>query len=190
MALVVCVCCLCIAPRGGCRPASGMSTPSRCRARVHSRCQWCRDRLWAHWFCEVVCVCVCVCVWQSRCVPFSNPHVHKVTPSGKTRQDATTAVQTHWDQSTIWRGHTTPTTSATKEKEGDTSTKGSVLILTCDPLPRLVLPLSGCACSGTPTMATRGEARGHPWYRRRRYQGCPLAEPEMHNWRWHIRVKT
>ena len=49
-----------------------------------------------------------------------------------------------------------------KEKEGGTSAKSSVLMLTCVPLPHLVLPLSGCACSGTPTMATRGEARGHP----------------------------
>ena len=49
-----------------------------------------------------------------------------------------------------------------KEKEGGASAKGSVLILTCVPLPHIVLPLSGCACSGTPTMATRGEARGHP----------------------------
>ena len=49
-----------------------------------------------------------------------------------------------------------------KEKEGGTSAKGSVLMLSCVPLPHLVLPLSGCACSGTPTMATRGEARGHP----------------------------
>ena len=50
----------------------------------------------------------------------------------------------------------------TKEKEGGTPAKSSVLMLICVPLPHLVLPLSGCACSGTPTMATRGEARGHP----------------------------
>ena len=48
------------------------------------------------------------------------------------------------------------------EKGGGASAKGSVLILTCVPLPHLVLPLSGCACSGTPTKATRGEASGHP----------------------------
>ena len=29
------------------------------------------------------------------------------------------------------------------------------------PLPRLVLPLSGCLNRRTPTRATRGEARGH-----------------------------
>ena len=46
-----------------------------------------------------------------------------------------------------------------KEKGGGTSAKSSVLMLICVPLPHLVLPLSGCACSGTPTMATRGEAR-------------------------------
>ena len=67
------------------------------------------------------------------------------------------------DQSTIWRGHTRPTTSPKDGKGGGTSAKGSVLILTCVPLPHLVLPLSGCAISGTPTKATRGEARGHPW---------------------------
>ena len=32
-------------PRCGCRPASGMSTPSRCRVLVHCRGQWCRDSL-------------------------------------------------------------------------------------------------------------------------------------------------
>ena len=50
-----------------------------------------------------------------------------------------------------------------KEKEGwGASAKSSVLRLTCVPLPHLVLPLSGCACSGSPTKATRGEAGGHP----------------------------
>ena len=43
--LALAVCCLCIASRCGCTPASGLLTPSRCRALVHSRCQWCRDRL-------------------------------------------------------------------------------------------------------------------------------------------------
>ena len=33
------VCWLCIASRCWCRPASGMSTPFRCRALVHSSCQ-------------------------------------------------------------------------------------------------------------------------------------------------------
>ena len=32
-----CVCCLCIASRCGCRPVSGMSTPSRSRVLVHNR---------------------------------------------------------------------------------------------------------------------------------------------------------
>ena len=50
-----------------------------------------------------------------RCVPFGDPHVHKVTPSGETRQGAATAAQTHWGRSTMWRGHTRPTTSP---KEG------------------------------------------------------------------------
>ena len=60
------------------------------------------------------------------------------------------------------RTHQTDDKSKGRKKKGGTSAKGSVLILTCVPLPHLVLPLSGCACSGTPTMATRGEARGHP----------------------------
>ena len=49
-----------------------------------------------------------------------------------------------------------------KENEGGTSAKGYVLMLICVPLPHLVLPLSGCACSGTPTKATRGEAIAKP----------------------------
>ena len=51
-----CVCRLVIASRCGCRPASGMSTPSRCRALVHSRRQWSRDRL-GHNGCARLCVC-------------------------------------------------------------------------------------------------------------------------------------
>ena len=54
------VCCLCIASRCGCRPASGMSTQSRCRALVHSQVPMVSRPAWAQWFCEVV------CVWQSR----------------------------------------------------------------------------------------------------------------------------
>ena len=50
-----------------------------------------------------------------------------------------------------------------KKKEGGTSAKSSVLRLTCVPLPHLVLPLSGCACSATPTKAKRGEAATHNW---------------------------
>ena len=50
------VCCLCIASRCECRPASGMSTPSRCRALVHSRCQWWCDLPGDNGPCEIVCV--------------------------------------------------------------------------------------------------------------------------------------
>ena len=47
---VGCVCvCVCVrsflASRCGCRPASGLPTPSRCRDLMLSRCQWCRDLL-------------------------------------------------------------------------------------------------------------------------------------------------
>ena len=51
----------------------------------------------------------------SCCVPFGDPHVHQVTPSGETRQGAATAAQRHWGQFTIWGGHTRPTTNP---KEG------------------------------------------------------------------------
>ena len=54
-----CACCLCIASRCGCRPASGMSTPSRCRALVHSQMSMVSRPSWAQWFCEVG-------GWQSR----------------------------------------------------------------------------------------------------------------------------
>ena len=63
-----------------------------------------------------------------------------------------------WGQSTIWRGHTRPNRSTKRGKGLGTSAKSSVLILTCVPLLHLVLSLSGCACSGTPTKATRCEA--------------------------------
>ena len=57
------VCCLRIASWRGCRPASGMPTPSRCWTLVHSRCQWCRHRVGT--------IVLRSCVWQSR--P-SDPH--------------------------------------------------------------------------------------------------------------------
>ena len=56
------VCWLYITFRCGCRPASGMSTPSRCRALVHNRCQWCRDRLGRMVLRGCVCVCVAIAV--------------------------------------------------------------------------------------------------------------------------------
>ena len=39
---------------------------------------------------------------------------HRTKPG----RNAATAAQTHWSQSTIWRGHTRPTTSPKKEKKG------------------------------------------------------------------------
>ena len=100
---------------------------------------------------------------QSRCVPFSDPHVHKVARSTDTRQECTNSSAKAMGTSPP-SGEDTPCRREVqrKEKGGGTSAKSSVLRLTCVPLPHLVLPLSGCACSGTPTMATRGEARGHP----------------------------
>ena len=100
---------------------------------------------------------------QSRCVPFSDPHVHKVARSTDTRQGCThSSANTMGPVHHMARTHQTDDKSKGRKKKGGTSAKGSVLMLTCVPLPHLVLPLSGCACSGTPTMATRGEARGHP----------------------------
>ena len=53
---------------------------------------------------------------QSRCVPFSNPHVHKLARSDDTRQECThNTAKTMGDQSTTWRGHTRPTTSPKEE---------------------------------------------------------------------------
>ena len=68
----------------------------------------------------------------------------------KPGRNATTAAQTHGYQSTIWRGHTRSTTSPKKGKEGGTSAKGSVLILTC--VPCLT---SCCPCRGAPAQAPR-----------------------------------
>ena len=99
---------------------------------------------------------------QSRCVPFSDPHVHKVATSRETKLGCT-----HSSANTLGPAHHMARTHQTDDKSKGwkrrgTSAKSSVLMLTCVPLPHLVLPLSGCACSSTPTMATRGEARGHP----------------------------
>ena len=58
--LWLCLRCVFIASRCGCRPASGMSTPSRCRALVHSQVSMVSRSSWAQWSCESV------CVWQSR----------------------------------------------------------------------------------------------------------------------------
>jgi len=95
--------------------------------------------------------------------PFDDPHAHNVTPSNNIKQKCNHNSATTLGASPPY-GEDTPGRRQVqrKEKEGGTSAKGSVLRLTCVPLPHLVLPLSGCACSGTPTMATRGEARGHP----------------------------
>ena len=75
----------------------------------------------------------------------------------QTQQRKHMGVNPTTDKDTPWRGQI-----QREKKEGGTSAKSSVLRLTCVPLPHLVLPLSGCACSGTPTKAKRGEARGHP----------------------------
>ena len=98
----------------------------------------------------------------SCCVPFGDPHVHKVTPSGETRQGAATAAQTHWGQSTIWRGHTRPTTSPKEGKRRGYISKEFCANADLCPLASPRVALVGVACSGTPTMATRGGARGHP----------------------------
>ena len=48
----LCVCCLFIASRCGCRPASGMSTPSRCRASAHNQMSVALCPSCALWLCE------------------------------------------------------------------------------------------------------------------------------------------
>ena len=94
----------------------------------------------------------------SCCVPFGDPHVHKVTPSGETRQECIHSSANTMGTSPPY-GEGTPGRRQVqrKEKEGGTSAKGSVQMLTCVPLPHLVLPLSGCACSGTPTKVRTGD---------------------------------
>ena len=61
LAVCVCVCCLCLASRCGCRPASGMSTQSRCRGLVHSQVPMVLRPAWAQWAARL-CVCVCVAI--------------------------------------------------------------------------------------------------------------------------------
>ena len=58
------VCCLCIASRCGCRPASGMSTPSRCRGPGTQQVSMVVRPSWEQWFLRG-------CVCQSRS---SDPH--------------------------------------------------------------------------------------------------------------------
>ena len=96
------------------------------------------------------------------CVSFGDPHVHKVARSEN--QAGMQPQQRKHIGANPPCGEDTPGRRQVqiKEKEGGTSAKGSVLRLTCVPLPHLVVPLSGCACSVTPTKATRGDARGHP----------------------------
>ena len=78
----------------------------------------------------------------SCCVPFGDPHVHNVTPSSNTRQECNHSSANRRGTSPPY-GEDTPDRRPVqrKEKGGGTSAKGSVLILTCVPLPRLVLPL-------------------------------------------------
>ena len=96
---------------------------------------------------------------QSRCVPFSDPHVHTVARSTDTRQECThNSAKTMGPVHHLGWTHQADEGAQRKENGGSTSAKGCVLRLTCVPLPHLVLPLSGCACPGTPIMATRGEA--------------------------------
>ena len=77
-------------------------------------------------------------------------------------RNAATAAQTHWCQSTMWRGHTRSTTNPKEGKRRGCISKGSCAKTDLCPLASPRVALVGVACSGTPTMATRGEARGHP----------------------------
>ena len=81
---------------------------------------------------------------QSRCVPFSDPHVHKVARSTDTRQECTNSSAKTMGTSPPSGGDTPCRRQVQREeKGGGASAKSSVLILTCVPLPHLVLPLSG-----------------------------------------------
>ena len=81
----------------------------------------------------------------------------------KPNRNAATAAQTHWSQSTIWRGHTRSTTSPKTGKRRGYISKEFCAETDLCPLASPRVALVGVACSGTPTKATRGEARGHPW---------------------------
>ena len=120
----------------------------------------------------------------SCCAPLRRPTCQQSDAIGATKQECSPSNANTLGQSTMWRGHTRSTTNPNKGKRRGCISKEFCAKLTCVPLHHLVLPLSGCACSGTPTKATRGDARGHPWWRLRRYQGCPLAKPATRNQRW------
>ena len=92
----------------------------------------------------------------SCCVPFGDPHVHKVTPSGETRQGAATAAQTHWSQSTIWRGHTSLTSCC--------PCRGGLL--------------------RHPDNGNTRRGKGTPMIAASPLSGCPLAKPATQNLRW------
>ena len=98
----------------------------------------------------------------SCCVPFGDPHVHNVTRSDDTRQERSHNNANTLDQPTIWRGHTRPTTSPKEGKRRGYINKEFCANADLCPLASPRVALVGVACSGTPTKATRGEARGHP----------------------------
>ena len=93
----------------------------------------------------------------SCCVPFGDPHVHTVKPSDETRQECNHSSATPLGPiHRMARTHQADDKSKGRKRRG-ASAKSSVLILTCVPLPHLVLPLSGW-----PAQAPRPAIRGVP----------------------------
>ena len=100
--------------------------------------------------------------WPSCCVPFGDPHVHKVTPSGETKQECI-----HSSATTLGPVHDLAGTHQTDDKSKGRKKKEYISKEFCAktdlcPLASPRVALVGVACSGTPTKATRGEALGHP----------------------------
>ena len=99
---------------------------------------------------------------SSCCVPLCDPHAQKGTRSNETKQEcnhnnANTLVPVHHRA----RTHQTDDKSKGQKKDGCME-KGFCAKTDLCPLASPRVALVGVACSGTPTMATRGEARGHP----------------------------
>ena len=99
----------------------------------------------------------------SCCVSLGDPHVHKETPSGETKQECIhSSANTLGPVHHLERTHQTDDKSKERKRRGGYISKGFCANTDLCPLASPRVALVGVACSGTPTMATRGEARGHP----------------------------
>ena len=98
----------------------------------------------------------------SCCVPFDDPQVHKVTPSKETKQECS-----HSNANTWVPVHHMTRTQQIDDKSKERKRRGYISKEFCAktdlcPLASPRVALVGVCPLGTPTMATRGEARGHP----------------------------